>query len=104
MFLGLLHRRRLTPKCIDNIDVGAHRPAGSSPVQRRGEVIVPSPRHATDYLTVERNLEGLMHDIPDMSLDEVPQDDQRHTVGVPASMGRLLRRVARTLVCYREHH
>ena len=45
-----------------------------------------------------------MHDIPDMSLDEVPQNDQRHTVGVPASMGRLLRKVARTLVCYREHH
>jgi hypothetical protein len=104
MFLGLLRCRRLTPKCIDNTDVGAHRPAGSSPVQRRGEVIVPAPQHAADYLTVERNLEGLMHDIPDMSLDEVPQDDQRHTVGVPASMGRLLRRVARALVCYREHH
>jgi hypothetical protein len=104
MFLGLLHLRRLTPKCIDNTDVGAHRPAGSSPVQRRGEVIVPVPQHAADYLTVEQNLEGLMHDVPDMSLDEVPQNDQRHTVGVPASMGRLLRRVARTLVCYREHH
>jgi hypothetical protein len=53
---------------------------------------------------VEQNLEGLMHGIPDMSLDDVPQNDQRHTVGVPASMGRLLRRVVRTLVCYREHH
>jgi hypothetical protein len=45
-----------------------------------------------------------MHDIPDMSLDEVPQNDQRHTVGVPTSMGPLLRRVVRTLVCYRDHH
>jgi hypothetical protein len=45
-----------------------------------------------------------MHGIPDMSLDEVPQNDQHHTVGVPASMGHLLRRVVRTLVCYREHH
>jgi hypothetical protein len=96
--------RRLTPKCIDNTDVGAYRPAGSSPIQRRGEAVVPVPQHAADYFTVEQNLEGLMHDIPDMSLDEVPQNDQRHTVGVPASMGRLLRRVARTLVCYREHH
>jgi hypothetical protein len=57
-----------------------------------------------DYLTVEQNLEGLMHGIPEMSLDEVPQNDQCHTVGVPASMGRFLRRVVRTLVCYREHH
>jgi hypothetical protein len=53
---------------------------------------------------VEQNLEGLMHDVPDMPLEEIPQHDQRHTVGVPASMGRLLRRVARALVCYREHH
>ena len=45
-----------------------------------------------------------MHDIPDMPLEEIPQNDQRHTVGVSASMGRLLHRVARTLVFYREHH
>ena len=104
MFLGLLHLRRLTPKCIDNTDVGAYRPAGSSLVQRQGEEVVPVPQHAMDYFTVEQNLEGLMHDIPDMSLDEVPQNDQRHTVGVPASMGCFLRRVVRTLVCYRDHH
>ena len=73
-------------------------------MQQRGEAVVLVPQHAADYFTVEQNLEGLMHDIPDMSLDEVPQNDQRYTVGVPASMGRLLRRVARALVCYREHH
>jgi hypothetical protein len=53
---------------------------------------------------VEQNLEGLMHDVPDMPLEEIPQHDQRHTVGVPAYMGRFLHRVAKTLVCYREHH
>jgi hypothetical protein len=53
---------------------------------------------------VEQNLEGLMADVPDMALEEIPRRDQRHTVGVSASMGRLLRRVARTLVCYRERH
>ena len=53
---------------------------------------------------MEQNLEGLMHDVPDMPLEEIPWRDQRHTVGVSASMGRLLRRVARTLACYREHH
>ena len=53
---------------------------------------------------MEQNLEGLMEDVPDMTLEEILRRDQRHTVGVSASMGRLLHRVARTLVCYREHH
>jgi hypothetical protein len=53
---------------------------------------------------VEQNLKGLMIDVPDMTLEEIPRRDQRHTVGVSASMGRLLRRVARKLVCYHEHH
>ena len=53
---------------------------------------------------MEQNLEGLMADIPDMNLEEIPQRDRRHTVGVSTSMGRLLRRVARTLICYRERH
>jgi hypothetical protein len=45
-----------------------------------------------------------MSDVPEMPLEEIPRRDQRHTVGVSASMGRLLCRVARTLACYREHH
>jgi hypothetical protein len=53
---------------------------------------------------VEQNLEGLMADVPDMALEDIPRCNQRHTVGVPASIGHLLRRVARTLVCYHEHH
>jgi hypothetical protein len=53
---------------------------------------------------VEQNLEGLTTNIPDMTLEEVPRRDQRHTVGVSAAMGRLLRRVAREVVCYRERH
>jgi hypothetical protein len=53
---------------------------------------------------VEQNLEGLTTDIPDMTLEEVPRCDQHHTVGVSASMSRLLRRVAREVVCYHERH
>jgi hypothetical protein len=53
---------------------------------------------------VEQNLEGLKADVPDMTLEDIPRRDQRHTVGVSTSMGGMLRRVARTLVCYREHH
>ena len=53
---------------------------------------------------MEQNLEGLMADVPDMTLEEIPRRNQHHTVGVSASMGRLLHKVASTLVCYREHH
>jgi hypothetical protein len=45
-----------------------------------------------------------MADVPDMALEEIPRRDQRHTVGDSASMGRLLCRLARTLVCYHERH
>jgi hypothetical protein len=53
---------------------------------------------------VEYNLEGLIADIPDMTLEEVPQRDQCHTVGVSVAMARLLRRVTRVVVCYHERH
>ena len=105
MFLVLQNHPKTNTKIfIDNTDVGAYRPAGSSLVQHRGEATVVVPQYAEDYLTVEQNLEGLMDDVPDMPLEEIPRRDQRHTVGVFASMGRLLHRVARNLVCYREHH
>jgi hypothetical protein len=45
-----------------------------------------------------------MHDVLEMPLAEISRRDQRHTVGVSASMGRLLHRVAKTLACYHEHH
>jgi hypothetical protein len=53
---------------------------------------------------VEQNLEGLTTDIPFMTLEEVPRHDQCHTVGVSTAMSRLLHRVDRTVVCYRERH
>jgi hypothetical protein len=53
---------------------------------------------------VEQNLEGLTADIPDMTLEEVPRRDQRHTIGVSTTMSRFLFRVARAVVCYRERH
>ena len=63
-----------------------------------------APQYAKDYQVVEQNLEGLIADIPDMTLEEVQRRNQCHTIGVSASMSRLLRRVARAVVCYREHH
>jgi hypothetical protein len=70
---------------VDNTDVGLYRPPGTSPIQRRGEVAT-TPQYAEDYQVVEKNLEGLTADIPDMTLEEVPRHDQRHTVGVSTTM------------------
>jgi hypothetical protein len=89
---------------VDNTDVGLYRPPGTSPIQRRGEVTPATPQYAEYYQIVEHNLEGLTTDISDMSLEEVLRRDQCHTIGVSAAMGRLLRRVARAVVCYRERH
>jgi hypothetical protein len=73
---------------VDNTDVGTYRPLGTSPIQVQGEVVAAAPQYAEDY----HNLEGLTVDIPDMTLEEVPRHDQRHTVGVLVAMGRLLHR------------
>jgi hypothetical protein len=59
---------------------------------------------AEDYDAIEKNLEGLTTYIPDISIEEILRRYQRHTVGVSNSLSRLLRRVVRALVCYRERH
>jgi hypothetical protein len=79
---------------FDDIDVGPYRPPGSSPIQRRGERDVVGVVATVDYETIEKNLEGLTMNIPDASIDDILRHYQRHTVGVSASIGRLLRRVA----------
>jgi hypothetical protein len=89
---------------VDNTDVGPYKPPGTSTIQRRGEVAATTPQYSEDYQVVEQNLEVLTADIPDMTLEEVPQRDQCHTVGVSAAMRRLLRRVSREVTCYYELH
>ena len=97
--------QRLNTKFIvDDTNVRPYRTPGTSPIQRRGEVAPVPQWDVEDYAAVEQNLEGLTTDIPDMPLGEVPRRYQCHTVGVLESIGRLLRRVARTVVCYCEHH
>ena len=56
------------------------------------------------YEVVEQNLEGLTADILDITIGEIPRRYQRHTMGVSESISRLLRRVARVVVCYCELH
>ena len=57
-----------------------------------------------DYEAIEHNLEGLTEDVPDITIGEIPRHYQRHIVGMFESLSRLLHRVARAVVCYREHH
>jgi hypothetical protein len=37
---------------------------------------------AEDYEAIEQNLEGLIADVPDISIGEILRRYQRHTVGV----------------------
>ena len=53
---------------------------------------------------LEDKLERLTLDIPDASIDDLPLRYQRPTAGVPIRFSRLLRRVARAVMCYHEHH
>ena len=84
-------------------DVGAARPRGASPLDRRdGARFVPQGDDITRKL--EENLERLTLDIPNASIDDLPLRYQRPAAGVPGRFSRLLRRVARALMCYHEHH
>ena len=84
-------------------DVGATRPGGASPLDRRaGARFVPQGDDVTREL--EENLERLTLDIPDTSIDDLPLRYQRPTVGVLGRFSRLLCRVAWAVMCYHEHH
>ena len=72
---------------FDDVDVGPYCPPGSSSIQRQGERYFVAGVVVVDYETIEKNLEGLMMNIPDASIDDVLRHCQCHTVGVPASIG-----------------
>ena len=92
----------MRPICL-RADVGAVRPKGASPLDRRAEAhFVPQGDDITGDL--EENLERLTLDIPDANIDDLPTRYQRSMVGVPGQFSRLLRRVARAVMCYHEHH
>ena len=84
-------------------DVGAARPGGSAPLDRRaGACFAPQGDDVTRE--IEENLERLTLDIPDASIDDLPLRYQRPTVGVLGRFSRLLCRVAWAVMCYHEHH
>ena len=52
---------------------------------------------------LEENLQQLTVDILDITIDEVPRNYQRHTIGVSRWFSILLRRVSQAIACYHEH-
>jgi hypothetical protein len=89
---------------FDDAYVGPYHPPGSSPIQRQGERDAVKGVSAFDFEILEQNLEGLTKNVPDASIHDIPRHYQCHTMGVFASIDRLLRRVAREVACYREQH
>ena len=93
----------MTRPVYSHADVGAAQLGGASPLDRRGGAyFVPWGDDITEEL--EENLERLTLDIPNANIDDLPMRYQRSTVGVPGRFSRLLRRVARAVMCYHEHH
>ena len=90
------------PICL-HVDVGAARPGGAPPLDRRVEAhFMPQAYDITREM--EENLERLTLDIPDANIDDLPTRYQRSMAGVPGRFNRLLRRVARAVMCYHEHN
>ena len=86
-------------------DVGPERLAGMSPIARRTLLAPEIQGEGTGGDELIQNLEGIAHGIPDYArLADVPMAYQRHTMGVPNRIHRILRRLVRAVTCYHEHH
>jgi len=75
-------------------------PVGETP----GRVILRDLDVAETLAAVQEQVEGLTLGIPDVRIDELPLQLQRHTTGVPRRWARLLRMIAQAVTCYHEHH
>ena len=76
-----------------------------SPIARRTQLAVAPHEEGAEGGELVQNLEGIARGIRDYArLVDVPLAYQRHTVGVPSRLHRLLRRLVRAVTCYHEHH
>ena len=86
-------------------DVGAERPADLSRIAWRVQPTADPQVEGGVGDELVQNLEALTRGIPDYArLADVPFAYQRHIVGVPTRVHRLLRRLVRAVTCYHEHH
>lgn len=75
-------------------------PVGETP----GRVILHDLDVAETLAVVQEQVEGLTLGIPDVRIDELLLQLQRHTTGVPRQWTRLLPMIAQSVTCYHEHH
>ena len=81
-------------------DTGPVRPEGyPRHKRRRGEADNEDPGRTLH--AIQRNLEGLTHQVPMVAVEYLPEAIQRWVVGVPCDWVRLFRRVATAIVFYK---
>ena len=87
------------------VDVGPERLTGMSPIARQIPRDFDPHGEGGEEEEIVRNLEGITRGVPNYAIfDDVPCAYQRHIVGVPSRIHRLLRRLVRAVTCYHEHH
>ena len=64
--------------------------------------LVEEVKYDTMIMTLEENTTLLTHDIPTLQMDRIPIEMQEHVVEVPSAWIRLLRKLVRCVICYRE--
>ena len=92
-------------------DVGPVRPVArprspvSAPAAEPARRVVIRDLGDSEILAaVQEQVESLTRGLPDVQIDELPLQLQRHTIGVPRRWTRLLRMIAQTVTYYHEHH
>ena len=76
-----------------------------SPIAQRTPLAHDPQAKGGEGSELVQNLEGISWGIPNYArLADVPLAYQRHTVGVPSLLHRLLRRLVHAVACYHEHH
>lgn len=106
---GFYHAYVLMMSLMLLVDAGQERPVGLAPQAwrdlhgNRELALVPLGGNVVEEIAC--NLEGLIDGILDhRRIEEVPVEYQRHIVRVIPMVHRLLRRVTREVVCYRDHN
>ena len=92
-------------------DVGPVRPVArpgspvAAPAAEPARRVVIRDLGDTEILAaVQEQVESLTRGLPDVQIDELPLQLQRHTIGVPRRWTRLLRMIAQTVTYFHEHH
>ena len=77
----------------------------AAPVAEPARRVVIRDLGDTEILAaVQEQVESLTRGLPDVQIDELPLQLQRHTIGVPRRWTHLLRMIAQTVTYFHEHH